>query len=235
MMSSYSGLTNMSFVIISCVFLYRRGTITACITKNTVYTLTRIQVHHRFRTLQLSHTDVKMAKVQLKIWMSLNMRVQTANFFLKEPVYLFTRKSAISNPKKKADVHETKTKMSKGDFVMAEVHEFCMPVCLWGIVKEADGLLHHCTPEHSCQPPRGTPFSSLWAAGLRKNIRMFTCEPFPSVIWSCMFGKLCSRNPYTGPYTWQYISALSCPACFRVYLCTSWSIYQSFSVVALAR
>lgn len=35
---------------------------------------------------------------------------------------------------------------------------------------------------------------------------MFTCELFPSVIWSCTFGTRCSRHPYTGPYTWQCIS-----------------------------
>lgn len=54
-------------------------------------------------------------------------------------------------------------------------------------------------------PPHWMTVSSSPKKG-RVDKKMFTCEPFPSVTWSCMFGTRCSRHPCIGPYTWRYIS-----------------------------
>lgn len=40
-----------------------------------------------------------------------------------------------------------------------------------------------------------------------KEFLSFTCKPFPSLTWRCMFGTQCSKHPCSGPYTWQCISA----------------------------
>lgn len=55
--------------------------------------------------------------------------------------------------------------------------------------------------------------SSLGRVRVRGEGRAFICELFPSVVWSCRRGIRCSRRPYTGPYTWQYISAVTSKVC----------------------
>lgn len=67
----------------------------------------------------------------------------------------------------------------------------------------------HDTPAHSSWPPLGhcaPPHCKHQPEEGKGERGMFTCEPFPSVIWSCMSGTQCSRHPYIGPYTWQCIS-----------------------------
>lgn len=82
--------------------------------------------------------------------------------------------------------------------------------CLWGMVTEVDDVL--LLPQNTSVKlvsSGGVLYSSSLSSSLGKGMAkrgMFTYEPFPSVVWSCMFGTRCSRHPCTGPYTWQYIS-----------------------------
>lgn len=134
-------------------------------------------------------------------------------------------------------VPQSKVKKVHRHIVMARVHRPSLPVCE---VRWQELLLPRHIPSctardlQRCTVLLHTGSSSLGETEGPKR-GMFTCEPFPSVVWSCTSGTRCSRHPYTGPYTWQYISAQSCPVCFQVFLCTSWSICLSSSAAAPAR
>lgn len=102
--------------------------------------------------------------------------------------------------------------------------------CPWGIMTEVDGVLllwdfstHWCT---ALGLQRHTELLLNVSSSLKKGrvtTGMFTCELFPSVIWSCMFGIQCSRHPYTGPCTLQYISVRTKARTF-----THWRIILKF-------
>lgn len=109
------------------------------------------------------------------------------------------------------------------DTVMAAVHRLCS-ACLPERYCDrccAAAVANLCT---ACDLLQSTALVLAVRSSLKKG-RMksgvFTCVLFLSAIWSCMFGTQCSRYPYTGPYTWRYISVQSCPVCFQACLCTS--------------
>lgn len=130
-------------------------------------------------------------------------------------LFVFSRNHILHNRKKHIKPILRVQENVHSVIVMARIHRLCCPV---SVVQSQisywcdDAVTHPCVV---CNLSQCTMILLILRCNMdvqkpeegKGEERMFRCELFPSVVWSCRHGIQCSRRPYTGPCTWQCISA----------------------------
>lgn len=184
------------------------GYIPACKVHKVAYTL-----HDTWGWCMHAYTFTVALNGNSEVWIYLSTHLQlalaTAGWLVNQKIH-YLKHINISNQTLLRDCSSEQNENVHRDIVMARVHRLLTwPVCEvwwqklrvlllpWHTSVELVTSVANCAPPHCKQQSKE---GKGWRGGV------FTCEPFLSVVWSCTFGTQCSRHPYTGPYTWQYIS-----------------------------